>query len=166
MTEAEAIAIIEEQSEIIERLSHDQAFDILTRSGLESLCWPKVVNEAAFVIFIDIDHMHDLNSRLGYDEVNRRIRESIHCRSLNSQRTPDIGRWFSGDEIVVLGTDGDPVKYARSLLRALFINGISATFGIAPITSIDLAENVKVAMDLVQLAKLHNRRGTINQVGL
>lgn len=168
MTTAEAIAIIEEQAAIIEHLSHDAAFDILTRSGLEHLCWPKIVKEASYIIFIDIDHMHELNERLGYEKVNEIIRASIHGRDVvkKERRALDIGRWFSGDEIVIIIRDGDPVKYAKSLLREMHRNGISGTFGIATVTSDDLAINVRAAMDLVQCAKMNDRRGTINQIDL
>ncbi len=79
---------------IIEKLSHDSAFGILTRTGLEIR-----MKGEYHCLFIDFDNIHSLNHTLGYDVVNQRIKTI-----LSSLTIPGIlvGRLFSGDEIVVL----------------------------------------------------------------
>jgi hypothetical protein len=156
--------IIRKQAQTIRELSKDKAFDILTRSGLELLAWPEIASKATFVIFADIDFMHDLNGSLGYEKVNELIRKSIHVRQETNHRLPDIGRWFSGDEIIWIIQDGDPVRMARSIRSKMIENGLSATFGIAPIVFPELDKNVSAAIRLVELAKRNNLRGTINHV--
>ena len=86
----------------VKRLSHDDAFGILTRQGLMASCTTRSGKKA--VVFLDFDRIGELNKELGYEEVNGRIKETFQ----QSIRHSDVllGRWYSGDECLVL-VDGD-----------------------------------------------------------
>ncbi len=74
--------------EIIEKLSHDKAFDILTRTGLE------VEMEGEYNgIFIDFNNIHKLNHLIGYEMVNEKIKNILYSIS---EYKVIIGRFFSG----------------------------------------------------------------------
>lgn len=151
------------QSELIQALANDPEFGIRTRTGLELVDWPLIAEKATWVVFLDIDNMHRLNDIYTWDGASVRVRTSL-CRHSSRDGHPQdvIGRWMSGDEIVIVLSHGDPQGLARSIQADLQANGISATFGIAPVVSPDLAENVKAAKDLVFQAKQQDRRGSIN----
>ena len=51
------------------------------------------------VAFIDLEDIHGLNHRLGYTEVDQRIKAMF---SLPFRRSDLVARWYSGDEIVIL----------------------------------------------------------------
>lgn len=87
-------------------LSTDRAFGILTRNALEL----KLRNKENFTaIFVDFTGIHKLNKEFGYKEINERVRNLIE--SFHFRKTDIIGRWFSGDEIVIVLGGG----YGKSL---------------------------------------------------
>jgi len=102
--------------EEVKRLNHDDAFGILTRQGLIASCTAEPGKKA--VVFLDFDRIGDLNKELGYEEVNSRIKETFQ----QSIRQSDVllGRWYSGDECLVL-VDGD-IKAAEAVLDRLRIH--------------------------------------------
>jgi len=85
--------------EKIKYLSEDAAFGILTRPALEL-----EMSEAtapAVLYIIDFDNIHKMNMTLGYDKVNKIIRESL----VELNKTFGgliVGRVFSGDEIAIV----------------------------------------------------------------
>jgi len=85
----------------IERLSNDKAFGILTRNALEEKLNNKRVPFNC--LFIDICNMGNLNGLLGYEKVNEIIRNMFI--EFKVENNFIIGRWFSGDEIVIVGKD-------------------------------------------------------------
>lgn len=98
----------DELIEIIEKLSHDKAFDILTRTGLE------VEMEGEYnCIFIDFNNIHELNHTIGYDAVNERIQNILYSIA---DYMVIVGRFFSGDEIVVL-TKSEDLEVLLDLLK-------------------------------------------------
>lgn len=87
----------------IRKLSTDTIFNILTRPALEL----KIRNKRKpfSCIFIDIDDLKKLNNEFGYERVNNAIRY-IFTRFNKIKKEIGhgivIGRWFSGDEILIL----------------------------------------------------------------
>jgi GGDEF domain-containing protein len=135
-------------------------YGILTRQGLDR-SWLKLERrfQHLAVIFFDVDHMHKANEKYGYEEVDRRIRQSLN----QSRSTERVGRWYSGDEIVIICPIAESEVAARRIAAAFAENGLSVTMAIAPCTSADLELNVKTAADLVQEAKRMGDRGSIFQ---
>lgn len=136
-------------------------YKCLTRQGVDRR-WHKVSSQhqTMHLIFLDIDNMHRANEMWGYTEVDRRI-----ARSLEQVRHDElVGRWYSGDEIIILCNAADSQQTAQRVQLAFEGNGLSATFGIAACDSRLLPENAKRAADLVQAAKERGDRGGIHQV--
>ena len=136
--------------ELLNKLAHDDSYGCYTRQGLVLVAWPKIADKATHIIFADIDDMHRLNTEHGYAEVDRKIREALKVRSSDVMA---IGRYFSGDEILWVISEGDPQGLVDRLQEALKFQGLSATFGIAPVVSKVLHENVAPATLQVQEAK-------------
>lgn len=91
-------AEIELLREQISQLSADPVFGMWTRNAFLQFC--HVMPRGLRVLtFLDLDNLHQLNDRYGYEEVNRRIRAIF---SIPFRRSDLIARWFSGDEIVIL----------------------------------------------------------------
>jgi GGDEF domain-containing protein len=135
----------------------DQAYGILTRLGGERTWKHMSARYAAFeVVFLDLDDLHQLNTELGYAEVDRRIRAVLNFR----QEDIVMARWYSGDEIIAVVPKGDGAGFAQRLLCSLKRQQLSATFGIVPALP-QLADAVQSAMQIVSAAKAEGRRGTV-----
>jgi len=143
---------------LLDALAHDQTYGCYSRQGLELVAWPKVAKKARFILFADIDQMHELNTEHGYAEVDRRIRNALKVRSSDLAAT---GRWYSGDEIVWVISEGDPYGLARRLTDSLKKQGLGATFAVAAVTSKKLSVNVNKAAAKVQAAKKNGQRGSV-----
>jgi hypothetical protein len=135
---------------LLEQLARDDAYGCYSRQGLELVAWPRIAAKAKWVIFADIDDMHQLNTDLGYAEVDRRIREALQVRASDVMAT---GRYFSGDEIVWVISNGDPEGMISRLTKSLAKQNLSALFAFAPVISKKLTENVASAAARVQEAK-------------
>lgn len=143
---------------LLDALAHDQMYGCYSRQGLELVVWPRIWMRAKWIIFADIDGMHELNSAHGYDEVDRRIRNALKVRSTDLAAT---GRWFSGDEIVWVISEGDPYGLAKRLVASLKKQGLTATFAITAVVSEKLSVNVNKAAAKVQAAKKNGARGSV-----
>jgi GGDEF domain-containing protein len=147
-------------------LGWNEGFGCYTRAGFEKIVWPQIVDEAEWIIFLDIDEMHVLNETHGYDAVNAMIKKSLALRASDYV----AGQLGSGDEFLICltrnkdRTPSHPVALCERLREVFVENGVPATFGIAPVTSKDLIENVRPAYELVRTEKAANRRGRISQV--
>ncbi len=122
----ELIMMKEKIARLEKELGYDDSFGILNRNGLLRHCRRQARGQERWILFIDIDDMHGMNARLGYEETNRKIRSMFDI----SRRESDlIGRFFSGDEILCIS--GTRRKDARALLKRLKIKatglGISFT---------------------------------------
>lgn len=150
----------------IEQLSVDPAYGVLTRAGVDRR-WREVGPGASAaplaVVFTDLDHFKALNTTYGYEEMNRRVAAAMFGLRV---RDSDLigGRWFSGDELVFIVAAADAAGMADRVQRAFAAQGISATIGIALITTSDLAASVAVAAALVQQAKAAGQRSSVNEV--
>ena len=74
--------------------SWETSFGMWTRGAFLQFChMPRVI------AFIDLNHIHELNEQLGYNELDRRVKEMF---SVPFRRGYIVARWYSGDEIVIL----------------------------------------------------------------
>ena len=96
--------------EQIKELSWDTSFGMWTRGAFLQFChvMPRGVRQ---VVFIDLDEIHNLNERLGYTEVDRRVKAAF---SVSFRRSDVMARWYSGDELVIL-FDADRIGAERKL---------------------------------------------------
>jgi len=135
-------------------------YGCLTRQGVD-MEWERRRDRQPkpCIIFFDIDGMKEANTAWGYSEVNLRIAAVMSQIRSNELRS---GRWFSGDEIVVICPESEAYQTADRIRMAFIEQEMGATFAIAPCISPSLEECVQPASDAVQLAKVEGRRGTIN----
>jgi len=139
------------------RAAHtDPQFEVLSRAGIDHRWHLRPANADA-VIFFDIDDIHRHNQQWGYAGTDARIRAVML----------QVGhvwlfRWFSGDEFGLLCAAPDAPGFAGRVKRLLHEEGMTATFGIAPIINNDLEASMTRAAALVQAAKAKGMRGTIN----
>lgn len=131
----------------------DPTFKILSRPAVE-----RQTRRSGEMVFLDLDNMRTLNSQLGYQEVDRRIRESMA-----KVRTGEVipGRWYSGDEIVLFCGQDEGLLTAKRLSNVFRNSGLTATMAIAPFTQGDWRAAVKAAADRVQMVKKTGDRGSI-----
>ena len=154
----------EQLRELVEKLSWNDGFGCYTRAGFERLVWPMIKDRARWILYFDIDDMHALNESFGgYDQVDAMIK-----RVLESVRSSDYvsGQWKSGDEFLVCLTENDqrgpldPYMMRDRLIEALKQQGLTATFGIVPVTDESLPAMLKPAIEHVYGAKrLKGTRG-------
>jgi len=118
--------------EIIERLSKDRAFGILTRNALELEIEKLRVFDCCF---IDFNSIKKLNQLLGYRAVNKIIFE-IFVEFKQGNEECIIGRWFSGDEVVFIHSniegqanrlDKISKKHGMTFKKRLCYNVVSLT---------------------------------------
>lgn len=113
---------------IVKRYEICPVYHILTRAALE-MRWKSVKRQSNLAIaFADIDELSLVNKLHGYDEANRRL-----SAALSVLRRKDLfaGRFFSGDEFVIVAPVNDIDKPVRRLVSALHENELSATIAIA-----------------------------------
>jgi GGDEF domain-containing protein len=133
----------------------DVQFAILNRAGINHR-WHRRPTEVDTVIFFDLDYIHDHNERWGYDVTDNRIRAVMS--QINHYWT---FRWYSGDEFGLLCAASDAGGFADRVKLLLREQGMTATFGIAPIVDDDLEKSLSRAASLVQEAKAKGIRGAI-----
>ena len=143
----------------LEAAHTDKVYGCLTRVGLDR-AWERRANDNLEVVFGDLDHMHELNAELGYDEVDRRIRAAL--AGLRIRHTDLLaGRWYSGDELVFV-LAGDACGFAQRLHQSFAEQGIGITIGYGGVLTPVLSDTVTHCSAKVQLAKSQGRRGSIN----
>jgi GGDEF domain-containing protein len=149
----------EELKALARKLAWNPGFGCYTRLGFENLIWPAIRKDARWIIFFDVDGVHALNERFnGYEVVDSMIR-----RTFETVRSTDYvaGQLKSGDEFVICITDSanrageevDPAGLVNRLIKELQKHGLTATFAVVPVTSPDLAKNIKPAVEEVYAAK-------------
>lgn len=122
-------------------------YGILTRAALE--LEKRKLTGAQYAIFSDIDNMHSLNIKHGYETVNAMIREALQIRSDDLLLT---GLWFSGDEIVFI-IRSDPMGFCERVRSAFAFHGIGITLDFAQIQNNDLNQAIETAAKRVQAIK-------------
>ena len=151
-------ARIAELEAALDRAHVDSAYSILTRAGIDHR-WHRRPSTADTVIFFDIDNIRAHNEEWGYEGTDDRIRAVM-------AQVGDVWvfRWYSGDEFGLLCTASDSLGFASRVNRLLQDQGMTATFGIAPIVNNDLGVSMSRAASLVQSAKTSGARGAIYEL--
>ena len=152
--------------ELETELSQDENFGILNRNGLLHFANKQPRGITRHLVLIDIDHLHELNHRYGYEEMNRRIRSMFSIPVQGSDCF--VGKFFSGDEVLCVA--GVRREDAEAIVKKLEVsaaeNGISFTWvmGVWK-TEEDIA---KVALTLAQmnLEKKVAQRRRLAQTGV
>ena len=96
----------------LQDLSWDTAFGMWTRAAFLQFCHV-MPRGRRILLFLDLDGIHGLNERYGYEQVNQRIKTSF---SVSFRRSDVVARWFSGDEIVIL-FDSDALGAERKITQ-------------------------------------------------
>jgi len=125
-------------------------YGVYTRTALEEF-WPaqKQVKGLA-IAFIDIDDLKLKNTELGQYKANRRIAEAFS----EARQGEVIGRFFYGDEIVILAPADEIMKPCDRVLLALQEREMSATITITPYRGEpSLTDATKEANELNQACK-------------
>ena len=137
-------------------------YGILTRTALEA-DWAKQKQiERLAIAFLDIDYLKLRNAELGQDETNRRIAKAFSL-ARSGEVIEVVGRFFSGDEFVILATKDEIVAACDRLMTALNDQGMSATAAIVLYRGQEtLAEAVREAGDLVARCKAIRKGRTYN----
>lgn len=151
--------LVNENNELkamIENLITDKIFNVTTRQGL-SIKLAENENNIKFVCFIDVDFMHTANETYGYELVNDKIKNSL---SIRSNDVLIKSRWFSGDEIVIVMSEGNPELFLNRLSENFVNNGLSITSSFTGYTG-NIENDVTVCSDKVQSSKKNNQRGII-----
>jgi GGDEF domain-containing protein len=148
---------ISELEVALEDAHKDPEFLILNRTGIDAR-WHRRPHDVDTVIFFDIDNIHNHNEQRGYADTDARIRTVMS--QINHVW---LFRWFSGDEFGLLCSALDAPGFAARVERLLQAEGMTATFGIAPIIDNNLKASMCRAAALVQAAKSKNMRGTTNR---
>jgi len=163
------------------------SFDCLTRTGVR-VTWK---GGRQGLIFMDLDHMHGLNSLLGYAQVDALIHRAL-ATLRSTDAVSSIGQWMSGDEFIITCFAGEEVGLATRLrgvmsditqeLRmdssiqakhaellatdaryGMSAPTFAATYGcVTTVTGASLETEVNRASFKVQAAKAANDRGTVN----
>jgi len=115
----------------------DKAFCILTRNALESEI--NRLKGTFDALFIDFNNVSLLNKKLGYKKVNSLFRRIF--KTFSFRDTDIIGRWFSGDEIVII-TQYDNIEELCSRFKK-HVNKIGIDF------KFKIMKNVKSLNNLV-----------------
>lgn len=141
------------QERRIKAAHYDEAFGMLTRQGLDARL--DRLTSAVDVLFVDLDQIHELNARLGYTEVDRMVRSAFQLRRGDALI---VGRYYSGDEIILVAPTGDGKGLAERLQVRLGAVGLSATIAVASAAPRSAIETAKIQ---VQAAKASGTRGCV-----
>lgn len=122
-------------------------YGILTRAAFE-IEKRKVAN-GQYVIFGDVDQMHELNTQYGYEEVNARVRKALQIRGTDLLV---MGLWFSGDEIVFV-IRGDADGFVERVRNSFSNLGMGITLAGSEIVDGEIDIAIQIAAEAVQAQK-------------
>jgi GGDEF domain-containing protein len=88
----------------------NSSVDCLTRTGVRAT-WQ---GQKRGLIFMDLDHMHRLNSLLGYEQVDALIKRAL-ATIRSTDKVDTVGQWMSGDEFIIICPAGDEIGLATRL---------------------------------------------------
>ncbi len=103
---------IERLEQQLQDLSWDTAFGMWTRAAFLQFCHV-MPRGRRILLFLDLDAIHGMNERYGYEQVNRLVKTTF---SVSFRRSDVVARWFSGDEIVIL-FDSDAIGAERKIAQ-------------------------------------------------
>jgi len=118
-----------------ESYENDENFGIKTRKGIEFS-----IDGEYQVIFLDFDEVRKLNKEKGYEQTNEMFRKLF--KQFRFRKEDIVGRWFSGDEIVIL-TKGDVWSLLQRFKEHTNTLGITFKYKVFPIKSLsDLKDEI------------------------
>lgn len=139
-------------------------YNVLTRTALEEVWTGCKKQEDLAIAFLDIDNLKQHNSRLGQHEANKRIAEAFGMARQSEILYCHVGRFYYGDEIVILAPLQEIQKPVNRIQLALREREMSATGAIIPyLGEASLTDAVKLANSIVEYLKKENRRGVVFQ---
>jgi GGDEF domain-containing protein len=151
---------ISKLEELVHRLAWNDRFGCYNRQGFEYAIWPEIAAYARWLIFFDLDHLHELNQQHeSYAPVDAMIRDAL---AIVRKADYVCGQFLSGDEFILALTETKerpvPDRAAAEGLKARLVeslakHGMSATFAIAEVKSWDLNESLESAVAEVKAAK-------------
>lgn len=140
----------------VKHLSFDRAFGLLTRPAL-FLQYRKSASRNGYLVFLDLDHVKELNARIGKSAVNRLVARAVNVRDTDQAI---VGRVFSGDELGYI-IHSHPRGFAERLLQSLEKHSLHGTIAIVKIRRGNLKKAIELADSKVATGKLAGQRGTI-----
>lgn len=147
-----------ELKDLIKKLAWNKGYGCFTRTGFEEVVWPCIKDQAKWIVYLDIDGMHALNSEHEtYDPVNAMIHEVLE---ITRETDFKAGQLNSGDEVVVvlLEVKGrtaplDPHGLVGRLVERFAQQGMTATYSVVPVESEDFLTNLIPAIEQVNAIK-------------
>lgn len=123
------------QALLEQSLWHD-GFGCYTKQGFKLLVWPTVAPKARYIIFFDVDGVHEINqatkSYAAFDAMMHKVFSQL--------RSTDIvaGQVNSGDEFLICiseveGRTVDPEGLMSRIWELLAEQGLTATYAIIPV---------------------------------
>lgn len=147
--------------ELVHRLAWNDRFGCHNRQGFEYAVWPEIAASTRFLIYFDIDHLHEINEQYeSYAPVDAMIKEAL---SVVRKTDHVAGQLNSGDEFIIAVTvtderqDPDPEGLKARLVESFAKQGMTATFAIVPVKGWDLSENLEPAV--AEVKRLKKARG-------
>jgi GGDEF domain-containing protein len=135
----------------IEKLRTHAPYGILTRAAFE--IEKRKFTDGQYVVFGDVDNMHQLNTQYGYETVNEKIRTALQVRSEDLLLT---GLWFSGDEIVFI-IRSDPQGFCNRIQSSFKEHAMGITLAFEQIANGDVDRAIDIAATSVQLQKANRK---------
>jgi len=152
--------LIAQLEEKLHRVSWNDRFGCYNRQGFEYVIWPEIAPITRFLIYFDIDHLHELNDQYeSYAPVDAMIKAALSIVRSTDYKS---GQLNSGDEFILAITETPgrppPDRAAAEGLKARLVEslakqGMSATFAIVEVKGWDLNENLESAVAEVKAAK-------------
>ncbi len=150
-------ALRKENAELKQRLKTHRTcavYGILTRTALEEDWIEQKRTPDLAICFMDIDDLKLKNSELGQDETNRRIAKAFSL-ARKGEVVEVVGRFFSGDEFVILTPKAHIFAVCDRVMSALSNHGMSATAAIVEYEGQEtLADAVRDVGNLVTQCKM------------
>src|SRR5690349_22774758 len=145
---------------LVERLAWNHSFGCYTKNGFAFYIWPEIAPRVEWILFFDLDHLHELNSKFdSYAPVDEMIKKVL---SIVRDTDYTAGQLNSGDEFLICltnerGKSSDPEGLKKRLIEEMGKFGMSATFSIVPVSTWDLEEAVAPAV--AEVKRLKAERG-------
>jgi hypothetical protein len=155
--------LLAQKDELIHKLGWYQNYGCYNRGGLEHVIWPERAHKAKWIVYFDVDGVHEINeTHQTYDVFNAMMKDVL---SKFRSREIFAAIYNSGDEFLLCITEEpaefeddrrqviDPEKVVERLTEELARHGLTAIFAIEPVKSLLLDDNIKPAADRVLAAK-------------
>jgi hypothetical protein len=151
-----------QQAELIHGLSWYPNYGCFNKRGFELVKWPEIAHKAKWIVYFDVDGVHEINEQHETYEVFNGMMRDV----LSKVRTADIvaALYNSGDEFLLCICEEpdqaggrreriNPEKLVERLTAELAKHGLTAIFAVQPVKSTHLNDNIQPASDRVLAAK-------------